>query len=163
MPLILLLPTIVTDPTGIKTNIVWSAFAPPPWLSLGEKITINSSDPTLVDSNPDITITATDSISGLSISNTFKVLFQCTTTSVNCSSSILSSLTYFITDTTELTIPTCEVSPSFCRNEIVGTLTSIETTSPPEGFSLLTKNPNNSYKIKINSNDVSLDGKTYKF
>jgi hypothetical protein len=98
----------------------------------------------------------------LTVADSFSVFFQCAT-AVNCSSSSLSSLTYFITDTTEFTVPACVVTPGFCPNTSIGTLTSIGTISAPVSFYLLTKNSDNTYKLKISSNDVSLDGKTYKF
>ena len=88
-PLVLSLPSIVTNPAGITTSITWAATPLPIWLSLSSSsITINSSDAALISTTTAITITATDSISGLSVSETFKVFFICTKISVNCSTSV---------------------------------------------------------------------------
>ena len=63
------MPTIATNPTGIVTNITWAASTLPAWLSLsGSSLTINSSDVALTGSSISITITATDKISGLTVS-----------------------------------------------------------------------------------------------
>ena len=69
LTLTLALPTIVTNPAGITTNITWAALTLPAWLSLsGGSLIINSSDVALAGTSHSITITATDTISGLRVS-----------------------------------------------------------------------------------------------
>ena len=88
------------------------------------------------------------------------VTVKCTK-SVNCSASIQSNLNYFISETTELTIPACVVTPGICANTIVGTLTSTGATAAPGGFATMTKNADGSFKIVLTSNDVSKTGQSY--
>ena len=103
-----------------------------------------------------------DSITGSIVSSTFNVLFKCTQT-VDCSASVQSSLSYFISETTELTIPGCTITPAFCLNTTTGTVTSTGASTPAGGFATLTKNANNSFKITMFSNDSLTTGRTYQF
>ena len=91
-------PTIVTNPAGIATNHYWMVSPIPNWLTLGENTsTINSSDPSLAGTSTLFTIIATDLISGLTVTNTFSILFKCTK-SVDCSASSLTDQTFFVAD-----------------------------------------------------------------
>ena len=83
--------------------------------------------------------------------------------SADCFSSNVSNLSYFISDSTEISVPACIMNPSNLPYSAIVTLNSIGTTSPPAGFATLAQNPDNSYKITISSNDVSIDGQTYTF
>ena len=55
------------------------------------------------------------------------------------------------------------MSPIFCTNNSVGTLTSIGEATAPVGFSTLTKNMDNSLNLKIFSSDPLTIGKNYTF
>jgi hypothetical protein len=70
-PLILALPQIVTNPAGVSVSIKWSLTSNFASISKDNKITINLPVSTQIGSATTITITALDSISGLSVTNTF--------------------------------------------------------------------------------------------
>ena len=70
-------------------------------------------------------------------------------------------MTYYVTDTTPLSIPACTVNPSICPNTSQGSLTSIGTATPALGFAVLTKNIDNSFTITLTSSDALITGLTY--
>jgi hypothetical protein len=49
------------------------------------------------------------------------------------------------------------MSPDFCANTSVGTLSSAGAT-PPDGFAILTKNTDNSFNLTIFSSDATIVG-----
>ena len=73
---------------------------------------------------------------------------------MNCSGSTLANQTYFITETTLLTVNACVVTPSICTSTTEGTFTSIGANIPPLGFAALTKKTDNSFLITIFSDDL---------
>ena len=162
-PLTLALPTIVTNPAGIATSITWLVSPQPPWLSLTSSIVINSADTSLAGTTTVITITAKDLISGLSVSHEGSILFKCIIESVDCSASFSSDITYFITEATTITILACKVTPSFCPNTSIGTLTSNGASVPGVEFASMTKNGDNTFTIAISSSNLSIAGVTYTY
>lgn len=83
------------------------------------------------------------------------------TKSVDCSASTQNNLSYFISETTELTVPACLITPGMCANTTLGTLTSIGATTAPSNFATIMKNANDSFKIVLSSSDVSITGQSY--
>ncbi len=53
--------------------------------------------------------------------------------------------------------------PSICGNTSTASITSVGTTAPPVGFSVLTQNADSSFTITITSNDPLITGQNYTF
>jgi hypothetical protein len=108
-----------------------------------------------------LVITYTSDYDGLDPSTLVKtklhtiVIFE---KSVDCSALSLSSLTYFLGETTTLTLPACTVTPNFCPDNTTGTLIAMDTETP-FNFAKLLKNQNNTFSILITSNDFSIINK----
>ena len=83
--------------------------------------------------------------------------------SIDCSAASLSSLTYSVSDTIDIHVPACLITPSSLSYYTTATLTSNGRTQAPKGFETVRKNPDNSYKISLFSNDLLIAGNVYQF
>ena len=78
---------------------------------------------------------------------------------VDCSASNNENYTYTLNEPIDLTIPACLGDLS----TTTATLTAIGTPTPPEGFAVLAKNTDGSWKITISSHDSKISGLVYTY
>ncbi len=79
---------------------------------------------------------------------------------LDCSAASLADQIYYIKESTSLTLSACVGSKNATKT---GILTSTGATTPPSGFAILIKNPDNSFVIQFYSTDLSIVGQTYQF
>jgi hypothetical protein len=79
-------------------------------------------------------------------------LFICTK-SVNCSTSSVADLSYYVSALTSITIQACIVDNPLCPNTVQAALNSSGVTIAPNGFAVINKNPGNDFTILISSSE----------
>jgi hypothetical protein len=77
----------------------------------------------------------------------FNVLVKCTK-SVDCSASIASDLTYFLTEMITLSIPACLITPSICKNLTTGSLSTNNVTIN-NNLATLMKNNDGTFSVEV--------------